>query len=256
MTKNLIKSILYPVLSPLLRNQVYTVRSGLAAGLKRRGGFGFLPVKKVLSQEHTLLKKLDFKGKTIYDVGGHIGMITMFFARKTGDSGHVVTFEPNPQNYATILDHINLNNFTNVRVFQIGLGCKRERLEFVIGGSARGTASPEKQKRYEHNDVQVLQIEVDSLDNQIVANNLPKPDFIKIDVEGLELDVLHGMSQTISHYEPEIFVELHGVKEQEVAKLLLSHNYKVHQVESGIDITQQNLERVRGHLYATRQALS
>ena len=92
MTKT-IKSILYSVLSALFKNQVYTSRTGLTAGLKRRGGF--LPIKKTLTREHMFLKNLDFKGKTVYDVGGHIGLITMFFAREVGEIGAVVTFEPN-----------------------------------------------------------------------------------------------------------------------------------------------------------------
>jgi FkbM family methyltransferase len=247
------KSILHSVLSAFMKNRVYTSRTGLAAGLKRRGGFGFLPVKKTLTREHTFLKSLNFKGKTVYDVGGHIGLMTMFFAREAGETGTVVTFEPNPQNYAAILDHIKLNGFANIRVLQIGLGSKNEVLAFVIADSARGTASPEKQKQYQQKDVQVTQIEVDTLDSQIARHNLPKPDFIKIDVEGLELDVLRGMTQTISNYRPEIFIELHGVSEWEVVKLLLSHDYKVHQVEDGIEINQQNIERVHGHLYATPQ---
>ena len=249
-----VKSALYSVLSPLLKNRVYTSRVGLAAGLKRRGGFGFLPFKRALTREHRFLKTLDFEGKTVYDVGGHIGLITMFFARKVGATGNVVTFEPNPQNYAAILDHINLNGFANVNVLQMGLGSKRETLEFVVTGSARGSASPEKQKQYlGQKDGQVIYIEVDTLDNQIRANKLPKPDFVKIDVEGLEIDVLRGMTQTISNHRPEIFIELHGVNEWEVVKLLLDLNYRVHQVEDGIDIVQQDIERVHGHLYATPQ---
>jgi FkbM family methyltransferase len=252
MTKT-IKSILYPVLFSLLNNQVYTLRTGLAAGLKRRGGLGFLPVNRVLTREHTFLKRLDFKGKTIYDVGGHIGLITMFFAREAGETGNVVTFEPNPQNYTAILDHINLNNLPNVSVLQMGLGSRRETLEFMVADSGHGTASSEKQNQYQEEEAQIIQIEIDSLDSQIAVNNLPKPDFIKIDVEGLELDVLRGMTETISDYKPEIFVELHGVSEKDIVELLLSHQYKIHQVEDGIDITKENLGSVHGHLYATPQ---
>jgi FkbM family methyltransferase len=243
------------MLTALLKNQVYTSRIGLEAGLKRRGGFGFLPFKRTLTKEQMFLKSLNFEGKTIYDVGGHVGLVTLFFAREVGETGSVVTFEPNPQNYTAILDQINLNGFeNNVKVLQMGLGSKRETLKFVVPDSARGTASLEKQQKYlGQGGVQVTQIEVDTMDSQVEANNLPKPDFVKIDVEGLELQVLHGMAQTTSNHRPEIFVELHGVREQEVVEFLLNHNYKVHQVEDGIDITRQNIERVHGHLYAIPQ---
>jgi len=247
------RSVLYSALSHLFKNQVYTLRTGLAVGLKRRGGLGFLHIKTALTREQMFLKRLDFKGKTIYDVGGHIGLLTMFFAREAGETGSVVTFEPNSQNYAAILDHIKLNGFANVRVLEMGLGSKKETLEFVVAGSALGTASPEKQKQYRHKDVQVTQIKVDTMDNQITVHNLPKPDFVKVDVEGLELDVLCGMTQTINNHRPEICIELHGIREREVVETLLAHNYEIYQVEDAIDITQQNIDRVHGHLYATHQ---
>ena len=249
-----IKSRMYSVLSPLFKNQVYIVRSGLAAGLKRRGDFGFLPFK-TWSQEDLFLRSLDFKGKTVYDVGGHVGLKTMFFAREVQETGNVVTFEPNPKSYAAILDHINLNGLSNVRVIQMGLGSKRETLKFLVpGSSGLGSASLEKQKQYlMQKDIQVFYIEVDTMDNQIATNILPKPDFVKIDVEGLEIEVLHGMIQTISKYRPAIFVELHGVREREVVEFLLDHCYKIHQVEDQIDIDRQKIERIRGHLYTTPQ---
>ncbi len=246
-----IKSKVYPILAPLFKNQVYTMKSGLASGLKRRGGFGFLHRDQTLTLEHQFLQDLDSKGKTVYDIGGHIGLITMFFARKVGETGNIVTFEPNPRNYAAIVDHIKLNNFTNVKVIPMGVGHQKETLEFIVTGSARGTASVTKQQEYDRQDAQVELIEVDSLDNQIADNNLPKPDFVKIDVEGLELSVLKGMSQTISDHKPELFVELHGVEDKVVAEFILNSGYNIYQVEDQMDLTKENIDRVRGHLYAT-----
>jgi FkbM family methyltransferase len=249
--KKAIRSGLVSIFTPMMKNQVYTQKSGLVAGLKRRGGFGFLPLKKALTREQIFLKGLDFKGKTVYDVGGYIGLVTLFFAREVGQAGYVITFEPNLQNYKAILDHVNLNGFSHVRVIPMGLGSKRETLKFVVTGPARGTAAPATQIRHlPQKDTQTFQIEVDTLDNQIVVNSLPQPDFVKIDVEGLEIEVLRGMEQTISNYRPTIFLELHGTAEREVVAFLLSHHYKVHQVEDDIDITQHNMDRVRGHLYA------
>jgi FkbM family methyltransferase len=244
-------SVLASALKPILRNQVYVARGNrLTAGLKHRGGFGFVP-KKSLTREHMFLKGLNFRDKTIYDVGGHIGRLTLFFARETGETGTVVTFEPNPQNYLAILDHVELNCFTNVRVIQMGLGSKRETLKFVVTGSAQGTADPNKQEfLLKQKGAKVFHIEVDTMDNQIAVNNLPKPDFVKIDVEGLGIDVLRGMSQTISTYRPEIIIELHRTSRQEIAEFLLANGYKIYQVEDDIDITYQNIDMIHGHLYA------
>lgn len=250
---SVLTSTLESVIEPVLRNQVYVVGSGrLAAGLKRRGGLGFIP-KKALTAEQMFLKSLGFRGKTTYDVGGFIGLVTMFFAREAGNTGQVITFEPNPRNYSAILDHIELNGLTNVRVLQIGLGSERGTSKFVVNDRlpARGTANPERQKQLlERGKARVLQIEVDTMDHQIAVNSLPEPDFVKIDVEGLGIDVLRGMSRTIESCRPEIFIELHGVSEREIVEYLFSHNYSIYQVEDGIDITQQNLDMVRGHLYA------
>lgn len=254
--KEAIRSAFTSVLTPFLKNRVYVQRTGLIAGLKRRGGLGFLPFERALTREHKFFKSLDLKGKTVYDVGGHIGLISMFFARTVGETGNVVTFEPNHQSYNAILDHINLNGFTNVRVIQMGLGSQRETLKFVAPDSdpGRGTASLDGQKRYlERKDARVFSIEVDTMDNQLAVNNLPKPDFVKIDVEGLEINVLRGMTQTISSYRPRMLIELHGISEREVVEFLLSYHYRVYQVEDDIDITRQNIDRVHGHLYAEAQ---
>ena len=226
-------------------------RSGLISGLKRRGGFGFIP-KKALTREHMFLKNLDLKGKTVYDIGGYEGLLTMFFAREVGATGQVITFEPHPRNYQLILDHIKLNGFTNVNVIPVGLGCKQETLKFVVGSNlARGTADPYKQEQLlKQGQATVLQIKVDSLDNQVIANNLPGPDFVKIDVEGLELDVLRGMAETIQQYQPTMHIELHGIHEQEIAELLLAHGYHIYQVEDDVEITYQNFDKIHGHLYA------
>ena len=252
MTKKTVLSILISVLEPRLRKRVYVSRSGLIAGLKRRGGFGFVP-GKALTPEHIFLRSLDYRGKTVYDIGGYIGLVTMFFACEVGENGRVVTFEPNPQNYTAILDHIALNGIANVQVLQLGLGSERGTLKFVVSDHkpAMGTANPKRQdKLLGQEEIKVLQIEIDTMDNQIAANDLLEPDFVKIDVEGLELDVLQGMSQTIGSCRPEMLIELHGESEREIAEFLLSHGYNIYQVEDGVDITQQNINMIYGHLYA------
>ncbi|UCF62445.1 MAG: hypothetical protein JSV37_07030, partial [Anaerolineaceae bacterium] len=79
----------------LFRDCTFRIRKGLAKGLYRRFGFGF-KLKFKLTDEEKFLLGLDFTGKTVYDIGGYIGIHTLFFARAVGESGTVITFEPNP----------------------------------------------------------------------------------------------------------------------------------------------------------------
>ena len=98
----MLKEVIISVLRPLAKNHIYTSRSGLTKGLKQKGGLGFIP-KRPLTREEKFLLGLDINGQTIYDIGEHAGIFTMFFARSVGKKGKVITFEPNPWNctYAT-----------------------------------------------------------------------------------------------------------------------------------------------------------
>ena len=111
----------------LVKNHIYTVRFGLAKGLKRKGGLGFIPLPQImpLTQEEKFLMNLDLSGQTIYDIGGAAGLFTLFFGRAVGEKGKVVTFEPNPELYNKIIENVKLNKFNHVEVRQIALGKER-----------------------------------------------------------------------------------------------------------------------------------
>ena len=88
---------------------------------------------------------------------------------------------------------------------------------------------------------------------------LPKPDLIKIDVEGLELDVLLGAKATIEKSKPKLLVEMHGADEEKKIKniknvmdLLISHQYSIWHVEKEVEITHINYQIGKeGYIYCT-----
>ena len=246
------------LLRPLLSNHVYTIRRGLAKGLKRKGGFAFIPEQIApKSREEIFLLNLDLKGKTVYDIGGYQGVLTIFFARSVGGTGKVVTYEPNPINYSILTENIRLNNFNNVDVRQMGLGKFHDKLDLVFDPKDPGRSSFRNdyfvKRNFNMEETNKLQIDVDSLDNQINIYNLPKPDFIKIDVEELELDVLVGMKETINKYKPHLFIEMHGNVEnaKNVLDILRAHNYDVFHVELNTTVDSSKTQMVKGgdHLY-------
>jgi len=205
---------------------------------------------------------LGFTGQTVYDIGGYVGIFTMFFARTVGSNGKVVTFEPNPWNYNMIMEHLRLNNFDNVEVCQIALGKEKRKATLAFRQSGTGTGSLQeniKASILQEKGANTIEVRMDSLDKQIATNNLPRPDFAKIDVEGLEMDVLHGMSNTIKNCKPKLFIEIHGVDAQRkienvqrVIDFLIARGYSIYSVESRERITCRNAEIAKeGHLYCT-----
>ncbi|MEO8562806.1 MAG: FkbM family methyltransferase [bacterium] len=263
-----IKKLVAVALNKVFGNHTYTVRHGLAKGLKRRGGLAFLPAaitavpKRV--EEERFLFNLALDGQTVFDVGGDQGIYTLFFASRVGERGRVVTFEPNPESCQRIVANVELNRFRNVDVRQLGLGAEKSKLTFVFpaGDPARGSADARIQAQIlREKDARTIDIEVDSLDSQIAASGLPQPDLVKIDVEGLEMDVLRGMKEVLGTGRPNLFIEVHGADTQskednarQVVSLLLDAGYSVFHVESKQSITHANIETARqGHIYCEPQ---
>lgn len=238
--------------SRLTRNWVYTARSGLWTGLKRRGGLDFLPLRP-MDVDAAFLATLDFDNQVVYDVGGFVGLFTLFFARAVGTNGQVFTFEPVPEHIAAIHDHLTLNQFDRVRVLPYGLGARHEEQTLLYYADMPGysTAHRGQMQRLESKTpVEHIPITIYPLDDLITQESLPQPDFIKIDVEGMEFAALQGMDQTIRNYAPDLFVELHGFDNETIARWLLERGYHIHQVRDSIDITHANLHMARRFLYA------
>ena len=252
----------------LFRANVYTVGHGLNKGLKRKGGLGFLPeflAGSSETEETRFWSTLDLRGKVVFDVGAFEGILACFFARQ---AKYLVCFEPNPVNHERLVANLNLNNFTNVTPRRVGLGSLPDSFTMVWDPLIPGGASLEKNTqdgmRAAHaSRIRSETIQVVTLDSECESGSFPPPDFIKVDVEGLELEVLKGATATLLKHHPDLFLEMHGEtmseKMQKVAAIvefLIQHGYNsiVH-LESGQKINPANSGlAARGHLYCKATA--
>lgn len=249
----------------LFDHVTYTVRHGLVQGMKRKGGLGWIPrsfSEKFETKEEAFWRGLDLKGKVVYDVGAFHGILTLFFASR---AARVISYEPNSRNQARLGENIRLNGLKNVLVRPMGIGSAPGSGTLVFAPLMSGGGSLEEKTVEQLKKSRVApvseEIRITTLDQDIEGQSLPRPDFIKIDIEGWEIEALRGAGKTLAAHKPALFLEMHGEtmrekkrKVSEIVNFLTEANYEqiVH-VETGTAITPANtVIAVEGHLYCPR----
>lgn len=164
-------------------------------------------------------------GNMVVDVGANIGAFSIKAAKVVGAEGQVLALEPESTNFALLTKNIRLNNTSNVFAKKIAVGERKDDTKLYVYGK-RGNNSvflrpSEKFEGVEH-------VEMDTLDGIIRERSLGRVDFLKIDVEGTELDVLRGGRQCINEFKPRIALETHswGPSAQELIRTIRDCGYQ------------------------------
>jgi len=143
------------------------------------------------------------EGFNVLDCGAHHGMMSLLFARKTGPSGRVIAWEALPSNARVIEKNMTLNGLSNVTVRPFGVGAGRAKLSFERNSGNVVIRNKETNKRSAATET----IEIVSLDEDIEPG--VRVDFMKIDVEGSDLEALKGARRILAQ-RPAIDLELHN----------------------------------------------
>src|SRR5665213_1488535 len=139
----------------------------------------------------------------VIDVGSNVGNHAIYFDRIMKCS-HVICFEPNPDAISLLRENVRLNQAQAVDLTYLGMGLGhgKARAKIVVPQDHNlGSAALAKFE----DDVEEG-IVVDTLDN--IMSDPPHIDFIKIDTEGMELEVLAGASGIIGRERPTLLVEV------------------------------------------------
>jgi len=143
------------------------------------------------------------KGDVIVDIGANIGYYTLQEARLVGDDGKVYAIEPVPENVELLKKNIELNNYSNIEVFQLAVG-DVNKTDYVYISDRRNTASMIKSQA----SIDKVPVEVTTLDKFL--ENKPLPSLIRMDVEGYEGEIIKGMRGLLESNKPlKVVVELH-----------------------------------------------
>lgn len=141
-------------------------------------------------------------GMAVVDVGANIGCHSLAFARLVGPTGRVLAIEPQKQVYQMLVGNVALNHLTHIDTLHGAMGHEPGTLhvppvDYEAAGNFGGVSLT--QSAGEATEA----VQVDTLDSL----ELPKCDFIKIDVEGAEASVMRGAAKTIRTHGPTIYAE-------------------------------------------------
>ena len=144
--------------------------------------------------ETELFKRLVKKGMVVVDIGANVGYYTLLVAHLVGDEGKVFAFEPDPNNYSLLCKNIEVNGYRNVIPVRKAVFNKSGKTSLFLdknnlGGHSLSEANVHKSAS--------ITVEVTSLDDYF-KNTDCKIDVIKMDVQGSEMGVLEGMTNTIN----------------------------------------------------------
>lgn len=149
-------------------------------------------------------------GDSFIDAGANTGMITLLAAYHTGKTGCVHSFEPNPLAFQKLKAAVTDNELQQVSLHQCGLSNERTELTLTVPTDVTGLGTfaqlPEKDRTLISNQYQVPVYRGD----EMLPDHLPGATFIKIDVEGFEVNVIKGFSQTLQKLRPAVLTEVVG----------------------------------------------
>ena len=169
-------------------------RTDITVGVPLRSGVYEPHVTKFYSQ---MLKP----GMTFVDVGANIGIYSLLGAKLVGDSGRVLSFEPNSENCRLLMLSALRNNFQNISIYPFALGESIGHVLFSNAIGSNGCLIPDTQESLFNTSCMVVpKIRLDD----VLDTNV---DMIKIDVEGAEGVIVKGANQLIENCRPIITSE-------------------------------------------------
>ena len=195
-----------------LHDRVWTIEEGQGAGLKISFpqnhdyvlGSSERPVQEALGQQL-------HPGDVFFDIGANLGFFSLIGAKRVGSTGCVYSFEPVAGNAVSVRENVRLNGLDNVGLFEVAVGRSSGSAELLLtewnGGASLSSSAVKPSDPVSRRNVRVV-----ALDDFIPAEKLRMPTFVKIDVEGLELEVIQGMTKTIATARPILLYEVDDEK--------------------------------------------
>jgi FkbM family methyltransferase len=211
------------------------------------------------NKEQAFIKSYLKEGDVFLDIGANIGLYTLLASKAVGNSGKIFAFEPSPKTFIRLTENVAHNHLTNCILENIALS--NVEGEFSIMLSQEGfdawnsLAKPTMGNLYYEEKVTTK-----TLDSFIDEAEIKKINFIKIDVEGWEINVLKGASNYLINNDPTILFEVAqdslinaGFSVKELFEILNSYGFTIFRINENLSLDVEDFKE--NYLYENLIAL-
>lgn len=160
------------------------------------------------------------EGDIVIDAGAYEGAFAILVAKMVGKRGKVIAFEPEEKAFERLKQNIKLNNLINLIPIKKGLWNSDSSVKFKSDGEASSIFREGEDK-----------IEVVSLDNELKRLGIKEINYIKMDVEGAEIEAIKGCKNTLKKNDVNLAIASYHIIDGEktykkLEKELKKLNYK------------------------------
>ena len=166
------------------------------------------------------------RGDVVVDCGAYFGEFTLYAAKAVDEEGAVIAFEPDPQICDRLKKNVELNELSNVIIVNKGVWSEDKALAFT-SDDVRGHSF-----LLDRHDAAALELPVVSLDSELERLGARRVNFIKMDVEGAELEAIRGAEKTLKYNNAQLAIASYHVVNgkktyMELEKILSGFGYRV-----------------------------
>lgn len=202
------------------------------------------------------------KNCIILDIGANIGINSICY-KKIFKASKIYSFEPIKKTFNALRKNVNKNNLSkSIKTFNFGLSDKKQKASLSIPTKEQG----ERYKYFLNSGLysihgkgkEKIRVNLQTLDQFVNKQKMKKVDFIKIDVEGHEFEILQGALNTIKKFKPIIQSEFNYItkslslkSDNHYLRFAEQYNYKIMLLGKGYKIINKpNLNKIKKYNFS------
>src|SRR5215217_7034224 len=170
----------------------------------------------------------------VVDVGAHYGRYTLIAAKRIGPKGKVIAIEADPKNFDMLNKNIKLNKLEHVITLNYAASSNKSKVKLSIPKKESGHTIYSSIMPGRAPTEVFIEVNANTLDNLLPENGISveQVNWIKIDVEGAELEVLKGATNVLSKGKDiALLIEIHNIEDgktlyEPIMDLLNNYNFK------------------------------